>query len=77
MVRLDLTTIKIKEEMLRFRNNLLVLSYKIHHTTCSPRSLARWLLVLLSKGIGVWPQGRVNGFVCMCVLGRVKLKCLV
>lgn len=75
MVRLDPTSIKLKEEMVRFRNNLLVPSYK--KATCSTGTLDRWLLVLFSKGIRIWPQGRMNEFVFMCVLEGVKIKCLV
>lgn len=40
-------------------------------------TLDRWLSVLFSKGIRIWPQGRMNELVYMCVLGGVKMKCLV
>lgn len=75
MVRLDPTSVKLKEEMARFRNNLLVPSYE--KATCSMGTLDRWLSVLFSKGIRIWPHGRMNEFVYMCVLGGVKMKCLV
>jgi len=67
MIRLDPTLIKFKEEMVRFSNNLLLItSYK--KATCSVRSLDRWLSVVFSQGIRILAQGRMNEYVYMCIL---------
>lgn len=77
MVKLDRTSIKFKEEMIRFRNNLPLLSYIQEKASCLTRTVESWLSELLCKGIRVQPQGRKGEFVYMCIWGGIKIKCLV